>query len=185
GRSYLQASTFEHPGRAKDIPVGTIRIFVLGDKKPIAEYRNTVVSKHGWQGLGELGIEYSIHLIPKAKLLVVVPDSRDELHLYPADLDAALDNCGRDYLFFASTPPGRFRKGSVLSYQAEIRAKRGPVTVQLVSGPEGMTVDRNGLIQWAAPTKLDQERVDVILLAEDRAGQEAFQRFTLIAERAD
>ena len=41
----------------------------------------------GKEGLREFGIEHSLHLIPKAKLLVIVPGSRDELRLYPADLE--------------------------------------------------------------------------------------------------
>jgi hypothetical protein len=180
GPYFVHAQTIGNfGGRDNDPPQGTVRVFMLGDKRPIATYDNTAVCKYGWEGLRGLGIEYSIHLIPKAKLLVIVPESRDELRLYPADLEAALDNSGRDYLLFTSAPPGTFRKGQVFTYQAEARAKKKPVAFKLESAPPGMSVDAAGLVRWAVPANFGEERVDVILAAKDAGGQEVFQTFAL------
>jgi hypothetical protein len=160
-----------------------VRVFILGDKRPIATYDNTAVCKYGWEGLRGLRIEYSLHLIPKAKLLAIVPESRAELRLYPADLEAALDNSGRDYLVFTSAPPDDFRKGQVFTYQAEARAKKKPVTFKLESAPPGMSVGAAGLVRWAVPANFGGERVDVILAAKDAGGQEVFQTFALTAAK--
>jgi hypothetical protein len=181
GPYYLHAQTIG-VGDQENTPVGTIRVFLLGNKEPIAVYSKTAVCPYGWEGLGPLGIAYSIQLIPRAKLLVVVPGARDELRLYPADLDAALDKSGRDYLLYTSAPPTRFVKGKPFRYQAEVKAKKGPVTFKVEGGPPGMSVDKNGLVTWAPPADFAEKRVDVILTATDAAGQDAFQTLTLTAD---
>jgi hypothetical protein len=186
GPFYLHAMTLgDLTGGGDNTPVGAIRLFVLGDKKPIAVYEKTVVARYGWEGLRGFGVEHSVHLIPKAKLLVVVPPSRDELHLYPADPDAALDKSGRDYLLVTSSPPATFRRGQTFRYEVEARAKKGPVTFKLESAPKEMTVDAKGVITWAVPADFAEKRVDVILAARDAGGQEVFQTFTLTDPRAE
>jgi hypothetical protein len=179
GPYYLHAQTVE--GGA---PIGTVSVFLLDDVRPIATYKKTAVCRYGWEGLRGLGIEHSVHLIPKAKLLVIVPGTRDELRLYPADLEEALEKSGRDYLLFTSSPPNRFEKGKAFSYQAEARANKGPVTFALQSAPPGMTVGASGLVRWAVPADFAEERVDVILTAKDGGGREAFHTFTLIGTSA-
>jgi hypothetical protein len=179
GPYYVHAQTIEDFGGTDKTPVGTVRIYMRGDKEPIATLASTAVCRYGWDGLRGLGIEYSIHLIPKAKLMVIVPGSRDELRLYPMDLDAALDQSGRDYLLFVSSPPHRFEKGKTFGYRPEVKARKGPVKFKLESAPPGMTVQGNGLISWAVPADFADQRVDVILVAQDTGGQEAFQTLTL------
>src|SRR5205823_2559382 len=104
GPYFLHAQTLEGPGHRRGVgveqppPVGTVRVFRLGSKQPIATYNGTAVCKYNWESLREFGIEHSLHLIPRAKLLVIVPGSRDELRLYPADLDAAAGQVNRPAL---------------------------------------------------------------------------------------
>jgi predicted Zn finger-like uncharacterized protein len=178
GPYYLHAETIGDP----NCPV---RIYMLGDKEPILTYPKTAVCHYGWDGLRGVGIEYSMHLVPKAKLLVVVPEGREELRLYPADLDAALDKLGRDYLLITSTPPTRFQKGKAFAYRTEVKAKRGPVAFKLEGAPAGMTVDANGAISWPVPADFADKRVDVILVATDSGGQDAFQTLTLTEGAAE
>jgi hypothetical protein len=174
GPYYLHAMTMDDSRR--------IRVYLLGDKEPIATFEKTAVARYGWEGLRGLGIEYSIQLIPRAKLLVIVPDTRDELRLYPADLDAALAKSGRDFLLFTSAPPARFQKGKTFTYRAEAKAKKGPIKFKLEIAPAGMKVDARGVVTWAVPADFGEDRVDVILAAEDAGGQETFQTFTLTVE---
>jgi hypothetical protein len=185
GPYYLHAQTMQDFTGRDRAPIGTIRIYMLGNKEPIATYEKTAVCKYGWEGLRGLGIEYSIHLVPKAKLLIIVPEARDELRLYPADLDEALDRSGRDYLLFSSTPPTRFQKGKEFLYRAEVKAKKRPVKFKLDGAPAGMAVDGDGKVSWTVPPDFAEPRVDVILTATDAAGQEAFQTLTLTEGRAD
>ncbi len=179
GPFYLHASTIDGFGQKDAVPVGTIRLFMHGSKEPVATYAKTAVCKYGWEGLRGLGIEHSVHLIPRAKLLVVVPEARDELRLYPADLEAALDAAGRDYLLVTSAPPAHYRKGTAFAYQIEVTARKGPVTFRLATGPKGMTVSAAGAVRWAVPAGFADGRVDVILSIKDATGQEVFHTLTL------
>ena len=183
GPYYLHAMTIEDFGGTDKTPIGTIRLYVLGSKEPILTLPKTAVCKYGWEGLRGFGIEHSLHLIPKAKLLVIVPESRAELRLYPVDMQAALDKSGRDFLLFTSAPPGRFEKGAKFVYQAEVLAKRRPVTFKLESAPPGMTVDDKGKITWAVPEDFAESRVSAILSATDAGGQEAFQTLVLVERK--
>lgn len=181
GPFYLLASTIEGFGREGTPPIGTIQLFLHGSKTPFATFDKTAVAKYGWDGLKGFGIEHSVHLIPQAKLLVVVPDTRDELRLYPADLDKLLDADGRDYLYVASAPT-RFEKGRALTFAITAKAKNGPVKFRLESGPPGMTVSNTGLVQWAVPADYTDARADAILVLTDSKGNEKFHPITLGAK---
>ncbi|MBI1913374.1 MAG: hypothetical protein HYS12_01245 [Planctomycetes bacterium] len=180
GPYYLHAQPTRHEPSA-----GTVRVYRLGDNEPIVTYNETVVCRNGldhgndFVDLRGFGIEHSLHLIPKAKLLVIVPGSRDELRLYPADLEVALDQSGRDFLTITSSAPATFQKGKVFLYQAEAKARKGPVTFRLEGAPKGMTVAATGLVRWAVPADLPDQRVSVILVARDAGGQEVFQTLSL------
>lgn len=179
GPFYLHAMTIQDFGGRDKTPMGTIRLFMLGDKEPITTYASTPVCKYGWEELRGFGIEHSLHLIPQAKLLVVVPGPRNELRLYPCDLDAVLDKLDRDFLVFTSTPPRQFEKGKVFRYEAQVRAKKGPIEVKIDSGPNGMSMTPTGTIEWNVPADFAQDRLDVILRAKDGGGKEMFQTFSL------
>jgi Protein of unknown function (DUF1566) len=88
GPYYLHAQTFNAPRPiGPKIPAGTVRIFTFGNKQPITTLHRTAVCKYDdWKALRNLGIEHSIHLIPRANLLAIVPATCNELRLYPVNL---------------------------------------------------------------------------------------------------
>lgn len=179
GPFYLLASTIEGFGRDGTPPIGTIQLYLHGSKEPFAKFEKTAVSKYGWDGLKGFGIEHSVHLIPEAKLLVVVPDTRDELKLYPADVEKLLAADGRDYLYVASGPTARFEKGRALAFALTARAKNGPVKFRLESGPAGMTVSTTGLVRWPVPATYTDTRAEAILVLTDSNGTEKFHTLVL------
>jgi len=128
-----------------------------------------------------LGIENSIQLIPKAKLLVIVPSTRDELRLYPADLEASLRKSNRDFLIFTSTPPTTCRKGQPFAYTATALGKNAPLAHRIETGSKGMMVDASGKVTWPVPADFAESRADAILAVKDANGREAFQTLTLTA----
>jgi hypothetical protein len=182
GPFYLLASTIEGFGRDGTPPVGTIQLYMHGSKEPFAKFEKTAVAKYGWDGLKGFGIEHSVHLIPKAKLLVVVPEARDVLHLYPADLDKLLDADGRNYLYVSSVPNTQFEKGRTLAFAIEARAKNGPARFRLESGPPGLTVSATGLLRWAVPADYPDARAEAILVLTDAKGNEQFHTIALAAK---
>jgi hypothetical protein len=175
----LQGPYYMHLQTIED-PIGRITVYMLGDRQPLMSFQRTALCAYNdWSKLGKLGIENSVYLNPKAKVLVVVPAGHDELRLYPADLDAALEHSNREYLYFASSPPATFQSGKTFEYQAEAKAKKKPLVFSLATAPDGMKVDNTGKVTWQVPADFADRRVDVILSAKDANGKEVFQTITL------
>lgn len=181
GPFYLHALTADDPRRDRNAqapPLGRIQIYRLGDKEPFLTLDKTDVCRSPWQGLKGVGIEYSVHLVPRAKLLAVLPDTRDALRLYPVDLEAALEKSGRSYLLVTSLAPGQFQRGKPFTYQLEALASKRPLTWKLESAPAGMTITTAGVVTWQVPTDFAESRIDVIISVRDGDGQEALHTFT-------
>jgi hypothetical protein len=128
------------------------------------------------------GTDKRIHLIPAAKVLVVIPSTNDRLVLYPFDLEAALEESGDDYLYVTSIPPMGARIGTQLSYQIRVKSKKGGVKYKLESGPRGMEVTETGLVSWT-PAFGAKPETDVVIRISDASGQEVSQTFTLAVTR--
>lgn len=83
-----------------------------------------------------------------------------------------------------SVPASSVQEG-VYSYQVIAKDPDGDaVTFNLVTGPEGMTMDkRSGLVRWELPrTSSGRVEMTVKISAEDGAGGVAFQEYTLTME---
>ncbi len=171
------------PGLNKDDPDWGLTVYMLGDKRPIAQLPNVRVPTYGeWGALQGLGIVNCVHLIPRAHLIAVVPASRDKLLLYPFDVEEALEKSGIKYLLITSQPPASARRGQELTYQIAGKAKAGGLTFQLASGPKGMAVTPQGRLTWSVPPDFADKEADVIVTARDADGQEVFHTFTLAVE---
>ena len=78
-----------------------------------------------------------------------------------------------------STAPTQAFEDSAFSYTVEIlELDEDAVTFTLVSGPEGMTIDADGLVTWA-PTQQDTGSAPVEILVTDEGGESATQSFAL------
>jgi hypothetical protein len=182
GPFFMHASIWDHGSGTAKVSAGTIRVFLQGSKVPFATFTNSPVRQTAFDSMREFGLENAFHLIPQAKLLVVVPEERDQLHLYPADLDKLLAADGRDYLYVNAVPTTRFEKGRTLAFSIDARAKNGPVRYRLESGPAGMTVTPTGLLRWPVPGNYAEARAEAILVLTDRKGNEKFHTIVLDAK---
>ena len=72
---------------------------------------------------GHINGEPRVRYLPSANLVVVLPDGNDRVVLRPFDLMAELDAGLQDYLFVASVPPTRVRRGTAFSYALEVRSR--------------------------------------------------------------
>ncbi len=157
-----------------------VRIHIAGDAEPFLKLDVPGLAQYPSEELAEFGFENSVHLIPQARLLVVVPESRQELQLIPADLDAALAGLQRDHAVFITDPPRTYQKGALWTYTPTASIEPGPVTFRLVSWPSGMTIDRTtGRIEWKVPADHATARCDVTVAARDGRGKEIVQRWTM------
>jgi hypothetical protein len=124
-----------------------------------------------------VGMEKCVHLIPRAKLLVVLPATRDRLLLHPLDLQAELAKKGIDYLLMTSLPPDQVRRGKTLEYAMQACCLVGAMTFRLESGPDGMTVTPDGKLTWAVPADFANKDVSVIVSVKSAGGKEIFHNF--------
>jgi hypothetical protein len=181
GPFYLHAQTIDDSfrGNPTTVPVGQIRLFMLGNSEPLKIFKDTVVTPYNdWSSIRGVGLENSIQLIPKAKLLVVVPKGCMELRLYPVNLEQLLEESDRSYFYVTSEAPKLFWNERTIRYPIQVLGKK-PVTFKLESGPVGMKVTPDGTVTWTPAADFAEQRVDVILAMKDGKGQEAFHTFTI------
>jgi hypothetical protein len=157
-----------------------LTVYVVGVRKPIAQLPGLgLVTQATMNALEGVGLTGSVHLVPRARLLIVIPSSRDRLLLHPLDLEKALEDSGVNYLLVTSDPPVEARPGQTLTYQINVKSKAGGVTFRLESGPSGMAVAKDGKLTWTVPADFGEKRADVIVSIRDADGQERFHTFAL------
>ncbi len=157
----------------------TVSVYSTSDKRLL--YSMTNVSElQGLEirgGRGGMSMEKLINAVPAAKLMWIMPSTHDQLILLPFDVVQAMDKAGIDYLFVTSTPVGAATTGEQYSYRLTVASKRGGVKYRLESGPEGMKIAADGLIQWKVPGGESGKEESVIISVTDASGQEIFHTF--------
>jgi S1-C subfamily serine protease len=157
---------------------GTLSLHLLGNDRPLAKldhFHNLVFD--GW-GRDPLGPHKRFFFIPQAKLLIILPQTNDQLILHRFDVDALLENSGIDYLLVTSQPPTSALREGTYTYQLTVKSKKGGIKYALDSGPEGMEISETGLVRWPVPADAKDEQA-VVITVRDAAGQEAFHTFTI------
>ena len=114
-----------------------------------------------------------------AGVLVTVPADNRRLVLERADVAAALDRSGINYLFVTSRPPREVKRGAAFTYRVQVKSKKGGLRFNLDAGPEGMMVSPEGVVSWEVPARFAEKEADVILTVTDGGGQERFHTFRL------
>src|SRR5262249_24442356 len=152
---------------------------VVGDSRPLLALDQVDSPLSERTSADALGADKRIFLIPDAHLLVVIPQTNNQLHLHRLNIDDALAKSTIDYLFVASQPPASVRRGGEWTYQMAVKSKKGGLKYRVASGPKGMEVSPDGFVKWKAPADSTETVVDVILTVSDSAGQEAFHTFKL------
>lgn len=130
-------------------------------------------------GREPFSVEKRLHFVPQARLLISIPAGNDRLLLYRFDLEEALEKSDIDYLLVTSRPPATATKGGTYRYELAAKARRGPVTYRLESGPKGMTVSETGLVTWPVAADFAEREASVLIGVRDATGQERFHTFTL------
>jgi hypothetical protein len=122
----------------------------------------------------DLTVEKRFHLVPAANLLITIPPSNDRLVLRRLDLAEMLEQQLGDYLLATSPAFLTVEADREFEHQVEVKARKGPVTYVMNSGPEGMVVSPAGKVTWkAAPNRRGRE-VAAVLTIGDATGQEIF-----------
>jgi hypothetical protein len=120
-----------------------------------------------------------IQLIPAADLLISLPPGKDQIVLRRLNVMDLLKKSGLDYLFVDSLPVVDATKGRPYLYELSVQSRKGGLKYELSSGPEGMTLSRDGRLTWDPPVDLAETDVTPVLVVKDANGQEIFHTFTI------
>jgi hypothetical protein len=165
---------------------GKLSLYLLGHDRPVGvidEIEGYIGQTTNYGKLPNAMMhDRRVFLIPEAKMLITIPLTNDRLICRPLDVDRLMEKAGFDYLFVASQPVTTARENTLYTYQVSAKSNKGGVKVKLESGPKGMKVSPQGLVEWEVPKKADRSEYEVVLGVTDSAGQECFQTFTITIE---
>ena len=154
---------------------GGLTVRMVGQSRFIARFdqfgHGLRVDDHDCRSMGAWR---RMFFIPQANLFVTLPASNDRLILRRFDVEAALEKSGIEYLVVSSQAPSSAKIGATYTYPVVVKAKNGPATVKLETGPTGMAVSSAGVMTWAVPADASVGDQEAILSIRDARGQEIF-----------
>jgi hypothetical protein len=166
--------------------IGRLSVYIPGHDKPIGiveEIEGYIGQTTNYGRLpNHLMHDRRVFFVPEAKVLISVPLSNDQIVIRPLDIDALLARSGFDFLFVVSNPPLTARGSTAYTYQIAAKSNKGGIKYKLESGPKGMKVSPQGLVEWEVPKKTDKSEHEVVISVTDAAGQECFHTFTINVE---
>lgn len=125
-----------------------------------------------------ISVEQRVTLVPALNQLAVIPYGNDRVVISDLDLWQRLKESETDYLFVASTPPTSVFAGQKMLYRIATVSKQGGVSYQLASGPDGMTIDENGAVEWTPRTPTDPPAVSIVKIS-DASGDSIYHSFAV------
>jgi S1-C subfamily serine protease len=169
-------------GGGNSRPQLKVTVFTTADRKPllaISGVDDLAEPLPGTIGRPRLTSGKIVHLVPAAKLLVILSASRDSLELRRFDLLAELAKADGDYLFIASRPPRFATRHTTYTYAIDAKSRRGGTAFKLDSGPTGMTISPAGRISWRVPVDYPDGQAAVIVTVAAGSGKEILHTFTV------
>ena len=153
-----------------------VSLHLAGESRPLVRVPGLAINVPGSRSA--LTIDKRVVLIPRANLIVHIPDNDDSLYLHPFDLEKSLNESRIDFLFVRSKPPVTVSVNEPFSYQLDVRSKAKGLKYQVSSGPKGMKISKKGRVTWS-PTAKSMAENQIIISIVDAKGQEVFQTFNL------
>ncbi|MCA9175126.1 MAG: hypothetical protein KDB14_11640, partial [Planctomycetales bacterium] len=178
GPFYLTVQSDSSPRQKPSPP--QVQLKLVGDDRPLAvvpHLEQVLQSDDNWSRQ-VLTIDKRLLLIPDAKLILQVSNSKDELVAVRFDIDAALEASDVEYLIVTSRPPLGVSAGDPLSYQIEAKTSGKELQYQLDSGPDGMKLSPTGLLTWTTDSNSPASSQIIVSISDD-TGQQAFHSFPL------
>ncbi len=122
-------------------------------------------------------------------MLAIVQTIPDRISLFRIDADSLIAAAKTPYLAFNSSPPLLYAIGGKVIYPMRAVSDAPIVRLRLLSGPAGMTVSPDGLLEWKAPPASEvakqkgPDRRQVVVVANS-AGGEIRQSFWIRSDAA-
>lgn len=120
-----------------------------------------------------------LYLIPKAQVLVYLPEGGEQIVLRRFDLDRELERTQPRHLAVVSRPPRRAVPGQTFEYQLDVRSQAGQVACRLEAGPKGLEVSPEGRVRWKVDDPPEVAHAEVRIQVSDASGQSVPHTFAL------
>lgn len=120
--------------------------------------------------------EKRFYFYPQLNLFITIPASNDRLMVRHIDLKKIMDEKGTPY-FYVDTIPPVAKPGERVHFTLNAMSSAGGVVFALQSGPPGLTVSSDGVVDWQAPARLLEESVIVSL--KDKSGKQMYHTFKI------
>jgi hypothetical protein len=111
--------------------------------------------------------------------LATLSETNDEDVLRRVNLQEELDAAGKDYLAVVSSPPAYYSLGKPLKYAIKTLSNHGGITYSLQNSPKGMTLSKDGILEWTPKGEIDDDATNVTILISDAAGKNTIHQFML------
>lgn len=184
GNFFLNLATGDLKTKAGSI-TPTISLHQAGSDTPLVELKNIDASE-GDQSQTHYqkspGYEHSLFLFSNFNALIQSPTNSERLIVHHIDTDQLVHDSGADYLYVRSVRPTLAQVGQGFEANVDAKTKAGGMKYQLASGPDGMTVDPNGLIRWNVPHDFSKDQAIAILKLTDRSSRQVFHPFHVTVE---
>lgn len=115
---------------------------------------------------------------PQLNLFLTIPPSDDRIIARNVNIRAILDTNGIDYFFVSSMPPSA-KAGHLYEYTLEVASRADGVQFTLETGPPGLEISPQGVIQWRVPEDFQEEAV--VLRVRNALGQELFHTLRIVS----
>ncbi len=124
-----------------------------------------------------LTLDKRYHFFPQLNLFLTIPPTNDKIVARAFNIRQLLDEKGIDYLYVTSFPP-LGKVSASYHYQLEVASHAGSITYALQAGPSGLTISKDGRVEWKPPAQPADETVIVSL--KDASGQELLHSFHVV-----
>ncbi len=133
-----------------------------------------------WRLKSDFTMDKRYHYLPEAGVVIVIPDTDDQLVLMRFDLKQKMKEAGIGYLYVVPTTPPPALKGKMFSYQVQVESNAEGLHFSLDAAPEGMKINSQGLITWKVPADWDGPSSEFIIVnIADDSGQTAAHSFEM------
>ncbi|MEI7702548.1 MAG: hypothetical protein WCK86_22330, partial [Planctomycetia bacterium] len=155
-------------------------IHTIHDFKDMALHGNTQ-QQQVIQNRMDRDLDFSFWFLPNLKSFVTLNWDRQQISIYPFDLEEALKKKAVPWLYVTSIPPLNAVRGSKLSHQFQALSSFDSVDYNLESPVEGMSLSRQGELHWKVPINFDTDSVRVLVRASSN-DRETFVQFELTVQ---
>jgi hypothetical protein len=165
-----------------DTLLGTVSLQLPPHVTPLATFKDLRIK--GTRGsyfkrAGGLTLDRRLIFHPPAGHIVAIADENDRLLVKKIDVAAILDRAAIDYLLVLSQPPPSVQPGEDYRYRLNVLSNAGEVECELTTGPKGMTVTPDGLVNWKTAVDASAATEHVIISVSDKSGRSTFHTFAI------